>query len=406
MDYRVVILLLAEALFALLLLWRGGALKNARYLCAAVVFTALAFALRGVMLDYETLDYQNFLTKWVDFFRTHGGFRAISQPVGNYNIPYLYFLALISGSGIKDLYLIKLFSIFFDTVLAYAVMQLAGLYRTHPAGKLACFFVVLFWPTVLLNGSLWGQCDSVYASLAVLAVYLALTDRPVLSMLSAAASFAFKLQAVFILPVFAVLWMMKKFKWYHFAIFPAAYVVYVLPAVLLGRPFIDTLTLYLSQTGSIGDGLNYNSPSFFSVFYRFPDPDSTARLFILVAFGYTLLVLGACLALRRRLNNKAVLAAAILLCVGIPFLLPHMHERYFFLADVLTLAAAFACYDLIPAAILTEFASLLGYYAYLRMRFLLPMQYGAAALVITAAIDAAYLLTAVRQGSTNLEKKT
>ena len=66
------------------------------------------------------------------------------------------------------------------------------------------------------------------------------------------------------MPILAVLFFRGKFRLRHFLVFPAVYVLLVLPAVLIGRPFIDTLTLYFSQTGSIGSGLNYNSPSIFA----------------------------------------------------------------------------------------------------------------------------------------------
>lgn len=49
-------------------------------------------------------------------------------------------------------------------MLAWSVMQLVGLFRREAVWKLSAFFLVLFWPTVVLNGALWGQCDSVYAS--------------------------------------------------------------------------------------------------------------------------------------------------------------------------------------------------------------------------------------------------
>ena len=65
-------------------------------------------------------------------------------------------LALISGSSLPDLHLIKLFSILSDVVLAWSVMQLVGLFRRSAAWKLAAFFLVLFWPTVVLNGALWS----------------------------------------------------------------------------------------------------------------------------------------------------------------------------------------------------------------------------------------------------------
>ncbi len=386
MEPAAVILLVLEAVFALWLLWRAGLLTGRAAPAAALLLTAAAFALRALCLPYETLDYQNFLSKWVDFYRQNLGFRSLSCPLGNYNIPYLYFLCFFSYLPIRDLYLIKLLSIFFDVLLAYSAMKLCALCGRGRTARLACFFTVLFLPTVVLNGALWGQCDSIYAALALLGLALALEDRPVLSMLCFTLSFGFKLQAVFILPVLAVLWLRGHYKLWHFLLFPAFYVLLVLPAVLLGKPFAEAFTLYASQTGSIGSGLNYNSPSVYAFFYRAPATAENTRLGILAAFAWMAAVLLLCLLLRKRLTRRALLAAALLLALGIPFFLPHMHERYFFLADILSVCLAFACPPLAPAALLTQFASLLGYHAYLKMRYLLYMDHGARALIAVLAL--------------------
>ena len=397
MTWEVCLLLALEALLALGLLWRGRVLERAPHWIAALLLLALAFAARGAVFSYETLDYQDFLTKWVDFFRTNGHFRALRHSVGNYNIPYLYFLALFSLSSIRDLYLIKLLSTLFDVLLAWSAMRLLARFTKKSGVLIACFFTVLLLPTVFLNSAVWAQCDSSYTALAVLAVALALEDKPVRSMLCIALAFGFKLQAVFVMPVFAVLWMYGKFSWKHFLLFPAFYVALVLPAVLLGRPFWDTVTLYFSQTGSIGSALNYNSSSIFAFFRHVQDPQSASRFAILAAFAYMLLILLVCFVRRERLNDRAVLGAALLFAVGIPFLLPHMHDRYFFCADILSVVLAFACWPCFPAAVLVQFASLLGYHAYLKMRFLLPMRHGAAALVVTLAIAALYFFPALEE---------
>lgn len=391
MDIRVILMLAAVGVFALALLYKEGLLKKPAPIVIAVMLTALALVLRALVFGYETLDYQNFLTRWVDFFRQNGGWRALSEPVGNYNIPYLYFMALFSYSSVKDLYLIKLLSTVFDVLLAYSAMRLVSRWQNSAGLRLGCFFTVLLWPTVFLNSAVWAQCDSIYVALALLGIDLALDERPVLAMTCMALSFGFKLQAVFILPVCAVLWMQGKFKWYHFLVFPAVYVLLVLPAVIIGRPFMDTLLLYFGQTGSIGTGLNYNSPSVFALIRDVADTDAAAKAGIVGAFAYMLAVLGVCFIGRRRLGDQAVFAAAVLLAVGIPFLLPHMHDRYFYAADILTLALAFAFPVYFPTALLTEFASLLGYHAYLKMRYLLPMRYGAAALLIVLAVGIYFL---------------
>ena len=334
MDIHICLLLAAEAGLALVLLWRTGVLpKPAHVLCAALLLTA-AFALRGACLNYVTDDYRNFLSVWVDFFRAHGGLAALRAPVGNYNVPYLTVLALISGSPLPDLHLIKLFSILFDVLLAWSVMQLEGLFRRGAAWKLAAFFLVLFWPTVVLNGALWGQCDSVYAALAVLSVYLVLSGHPLLGVVSIGASFAFKLQAVFVMPVFLLFWLTRRVKLRHALAFPAVCVVMVLPAVIAGRGLWDALTIPFQQTGSIGTGLNYNSPSVFALFGDVANPDAAARLGI----GAAALVIAA-LAVwfwlhRDACSDRALLLAAAVLAAAIPFFLPHMHDRYFFAADV------------------------------------------------------------------------
>ena len=402
MDIRVVILLIMEAALAMILLWYSGVLKTRAQWLVCAALTALAFLLRALVLDYETLDYQNFLCQWVAYYRVHGGFRALGDSLGNYNIPYLYFLALFSYSSISDLYLIKLLSTLFDVLLAWGCLRLCRRVSEDPWRLIACFFTVLFLPTVFLNGALWAQCDSIYTAFAVLALALALEGKGVRSMICLALSFGFKLQAVFVMPVFAALLFAERIKPRHLPVFPLSYVVLVLPAVLAGRPFLETLTLYTSQTGSIGSGLNYNSSSIFAIFWNVKDPESAAAFAIIAAFVYMILVLALAWRFRERLSDRALLLLAVLLAVGIPFLLPHMHDRYFFTADTLTAALAFVCPPAALAALLTQFASLLGYHAYLKMRFLLPMKYGAWALILTLLFCFVLLALELR-GETNSE---
>lgn len=261
---------------------------------------------------------------------------------------------------------------------------------------------MLFLPTVILNGSLWGQCDSIYTAFAVLGLYLALDERPWLSVCCIALSFAFKLQAVFILPVYAVLLFTGRIRLRHIAAFPAAYVLAVLPAVLLGRPFLETLTLYFSQAGTVGDALNYNAPSIFSLLPNIQDAAKWSKPAVLWSFGFVALVLGAAAARRTAAGDKTVLAAAVLFAVGIPFLLPHMHDRYFYCADVLSMVLAFAVPQMLGLPLLVELGSFLSYYAYLRLRYLLPPAAGGwfmAAAFLAAGVCFAISLSSVKKSA-------
>ena len=382
MDAVTITILLLIAAGALVLLYLTGMLKRPEHVVICAALIAGAFVIRGLCMNHVTLDYENFLAGWVDYYRQNAGFAALGDKIGNYNLPYLYFLAFFSYIGVYDLYLIKALSIVFDVVLAWGCMQLVGEFTKSTAKKLTAFFLVLYWPTVILNGAYWGQCDSIYAAFAVLSIYLALSGRGAAGIACIAVSFAFKLQAVFIMPIFVVLLIAKRVKLWHFAIFPVTYVTLMLPAVFAGYPLPDTITLYFDQMGTVGSALNYTSRSIYAFSRNVANESLASSLGILAAFMLMAAVFAWAFVRRRYLNNWAILGCAVILCVGIPYFLPHMHERYFFVADILTLALAVAAPEYMVLPVLTQFASLLGYHAYLKGRYLMPMSYGAVALAV------------------------
>ena len=379
----------------LLLLREGVADTRPRRITAAVLLTG-AFALRFAVLDYETLDYQNFLTVWVDFFRRSGGIRAIGTPVGNYNIPYLFFLALCSYLDFPDLYLIKMFSVAFDVVLSWGCMKLVRHFDRRQNVALAAFLGALWLPTVFLNGALWGQCDVIYVSLAVVSLWAAFSGRSRLSLAMIALSFAFKLQAIFFCPVFLVLLVHKRIPWRQLWIVPATYVAAVSPAIIAGRDFLETVLLYFTQTDSIGTGLNYNSSSVYAFYRGGGNEAALARLGLGAAFIFCgLLLWGLCR--RKSVDDRTLLAAFTLCVICVPLLLPHMHDRYFFGADVMSLVLSLTALPLLPIVPLCSFASLLGYHAYLKMKFFLPMKYGAEALIAAALAVTVYMRLSLRK---------
>lgn len=399
MDAVTITILLVIAAGALVLLYLTGVLRRPEHVVICAALIAGAFVIRGLCMSHVTLDYEDFLSQWVDYYRQNGGFAALGDKIGNYNLPYLYFLAFFSYIGVNDLYLIKALSIVFDVILAWGAMQLIGVYTASSAKRLTAFFLVLYWPTVILNGAYWGQCDSIYTAFAVISIYLALSSRGAAAMICIAVSFAFKLQAVFIMPIFVVLLIAKRVKLWHFVLFPVTYVVLMLPAVMAGYPLLDTITLYFDQMGTVGSALNYNSSSIYALFGSVSNESLASALGVLAAFTLMGGVFLWAFMRRRYLNDWALLGCAVILAVGIPYLLPHMHERYFFVADILTLLLAVAAPEFMVLPVLCEFASLLGYHAYLKMRYLLPMSYGAVALAVVLAGAVAYTAAQLRPAS-------
>ncbi len=378
----ITVLLVFFAAFGYFMLRSLRAVDTAARTAAFFIPLLVLLLARVLVFNYETLDYQDFLAPWTEFFRANGGLRAIGAPIGNYNVPYLFFLAVCSYIPVSELYLIKLFSVFFELVLAYALGRITLHVSSSPVRAGLCFVLTLALPTAFLNGSLWGQCDAVYASLALLSVALGLEKKPVGALILAGIAFAFKLQAIFVLPVFALFLFTRRVKWYHLPLFPAAYLAAVSPAIIAGRGFWDTVLTYVSDASTIGTGLNYNSPSVFAYVTNVADPTLAGRIGTLISFVICMALIIAVIACRKRIGSQELLLCAAILAVGVPLFLPHMHDRYFFMADAIVLAVAFCVPKLAISVPLVSFASLLGYHAYLRMRYLLPMKWGFFALLI------------------------
>lgn len=353
------------------------------YVCLAVL--VLALAVRFPMLSHQTYDYQDFLSPWVQFFRENGGFRALRQPLGDYNVPYLYFLAAFSYLPISELYLIKALSLAFDLLLAFTGARLARRVFGGPYAYPAVFSVLLLLPTVVLNGAYWGQCDSLYASLTLLALADALEDHPARSVIWLGIAFSFKLQTIFLIPLWCILWYSKRLKFRHLCLFPVSYFAAILPALLLGRPLLSILGVYFQQAGQYHDRLTLNAPSLFALipYGAEVNADLLAKVGIGAAF---LLVLGLLTWLffyRRRLTVQHILTAALILSIGVPLFLPYMHDRYFFLADTLSAVWAVSAYRRAPVPVCVQIASYGGYHAYLTLRYAFPMAWGAWLMLIS-----------------------
>ena len=366
----VLAVLLGLAALALVLLWQAGLPRH--WLFPALLPVALALFLRVLCLDHITLDYENFLSVWAEFFRENGGFAAIRYPVGNYNAPYLYFMAAISYLPVPDLYCIKLFSMLFDVLLAWGGARLVRHFSGADSWKpWLAFAVLLLLPTPILNGAYWGQCDALYGALVVHALSCALDRRSGWSVVWLAVAFSFKLQTIFLIPLWGVLWLTGRVKFRHLCLFPATYVLTILPALLLGKPLGDILGVYLGQTAEYADRLTLNAPSVYALIPSGAEVDHSLAFYLGIAAAF-LLVLSVFLILflvRDRVTDQVLMTVAVIFAVGIPFLLPSMHERYFFLADVLTVAWACISPRRLPQAIAVQFASLGAYHAYLTLRY-------------------------------------
>lgn len=286
-------------------------------------------------MPFQSADYIDCLQEWAAAIRQAPGFESFSQTIGDYNVPYFYLLFIIAKltTVAGELYWIKLVSIAFEVIGAVYIMRILSLATKNKIALLASMFAVLLLPSVILNGSAWGQCDAIYTSLGLAGIYYGLNRRSKLAFLFFALAFSFKLQSIFfILPAFALL-LLKRIRWKDIWVFLAVFCALLLPALIAGRPAADTLSIYYKQA-EFYKWLHLNAPTIFGLF----EPETNSSMFAragMLAAGAVLLAFALYLFVRRgRLNTERILEAAYLSLLIIPFLLPSMHERYFFAADV------------------------------------------------------------------------
>lgn len=394
-------------------------------------FLMLTMLARVGMLDYISADYDYFLAGWLDVFRV-GGFATLGENVGDYNLLYQYVLLLISKSSLHELYLIKLLTIIFDYALALVMMRAAGRFASRRAA-LPVFLIVTVLPTTLIDGAAWGQCDSVYVFFIVLSLYLLATDRPSRSAIALAVAFAFKLQTIFFFPVVLLGLIHKRYRLGHALVFAAAYLVTMIPALIAGRPFFDALSVYASQSmGQYYDRLTYNAPNLYLFFpmllfsnsqnytwmryiegvdmesqngYLHPDlmPGmQTAALYACVLL--TLLVVIYWLIHWREITPDMTLAFALFFAIFLPFVMPKIHERYFFLADMLAILYAAQRRDRRFVPLLVISASLMCYLPYLTRQRPVDERYLALMMLAALVVVSRDLLQGMRRRRAQLAK--
>lgn len=355
-----------------------------------ITSTVVGLLFRVLLFNFESSDYGFYLVDWMNKISSVDGFQRFGVDVGNYTCPYLYFLALISFIPLNKLYLIKIFSCAFDFILAIVSSYLTYEITNDKTKSAFTYVTIILCPTVIVNSAMWGQCDVIYVTFVLWSLLYLLKDKPCKSMLLFGLAFSIKLQSIFIAPLLLLLLISKKIKIRHLFIIPFTYVSTCAPAILAGRNPISTLTVYLTQ-GSSHKFLSANAPSLWG-FTRDLDVNDSQIITIIsiMLAGAAVLFLLLYSALKRKLSDDEMFDLACIFVIVIPFLLPRMHERYFYLSDILMIIYAFKYRKRWFVPVLTISSSL---YCYLR--YLYPTTVGLCPLVlgtIPMAISVVYLL--------------
>lgn len=333
---------------------------------AVVMSVAAALALYALVWPVPMQDLANDYVPWLRHIIAAGPLTAFSTPFASYNPPYLYALAIVSPlhALLSLMSVIKTLSVIGTVAMACAMARLLRTLEVKDAERWAALILVL--PTAMLNAGLLAQCDAMWAAPCLCALDAAIRRRPVPMLAWCGVALAFKLQAILFAPFVMAMLLHHRVPVWRWFIVPAIFLASLLPAWLVGWPAGDLLGIYAFQAGSF-PRLALNAPNVWSIVQALVPADAPrlSGLAMASAIGASAAYIAY---FSVRMPRGAAIVPVALLGVLIPAgLLPHMHERYFFLADMIAFAWAVTARDrpALHVAILVQCGSTAALAAYL-----------------------------------------
>ena len=301
-----------------------------------MVFAALA--LRVFLAPYEDPNYTYFIGPWFEHL-DQKGFAGLGDNFANYNVPYLYVLYLGTLLPADPLLIVKVIATLFDLSLAAGIAAIVWRLRRNAFHAASAGAVALILPEVFLNSALQGQADSTYTSFLVWSAYFVVRRRDVPAWVMFGLAFSFKLQAMFMLPWILVALVVQRHRIRAVLIGMAVFFMAWIPAMIAGRDLKSLARIYRTQAD--GKHLTREAANLWQwIPDRLYDYARPAGL----AFALAVVALLALLYLRRAPSVKPpelwLLQVGAGMATAVPFVLPQMHDRFFFAASVFTLICA------------------------------------------------------------------
>ena len=329
----------------------------------------IRLSLRGFVSGDAGVDLLN----WYAEIQSGGGLKSLGHQVGNYNMLYQFLIAIMTYIPIQPLYAYKALSCVFDYLLAGAVGYLV--YKLVEEDKrwkgLLAYGMVILSPIVFLNSAVWAQCDSIYVFWIILSLIFLLQEKYIPTFLCYGIAIAFKLQAVFFLPVLLFLYfILKKFPALYFAFIPIMLCISGIPGMIMGRNLMDIFTVYLGQADT-HPKMSMNYPGFW-VILNDAAMEETYSTYKTAALLLTILVLAAWMIFftvkKTEMSKENIVYISFILVYSCVFFLPAMHERYGYLYEILAIIIIFLYKETAPLLLSLLLISLFTYGFYLHGR--------------------------------------
>lgn len=311
---------------------RHRLIKYAILLFISFIAVYIRYLGRDVLSD----DIKNCVTGWYNELVSAGpGLNSLLNYTGDYAMPYVFLIWLISKSSLPLIYSIKIIHALFDFGLAVVMGKIIKYFRPENDNSFCWgYCITLLLPNVFLNSCYWGQCDVIYTFFLFAAFLSFLYKKYPIVMIFFGIALSVKLQSVFFLPFLLIAyWLLKEFSVLQFLIVPVVMLVMNIPAMIAGYSPLITFAAYNRQINGY-PWLYYFYPNLYFFFQ--------ARPYYLFGSGAILLTVTAFLIFvvllvekKVELNRENMVPILLWTAYTCTFFLPTMHERYGYFAEMI-----------------------------------------------------------------------
>lgn len=308
-------------------------------LCYLIAMTVLGMAIRLTLRTVTTVDWEMYWDPWISDLKEMG-FSYLATDRYDYAPTFVYILWVISKLPINPMTGYKAIHIAIDFVAAAVMGKIVYKVTDSRVKGITSYVVMLLVPTIWANSALWAQCDIIFMTFLLLCFYYLFEERPNLALFFYGMAFVFKLQSLFIFPFLVILWVNRKVKLQHFLWIPGLYILSIIPAWIAGRPLMDLINIYMAQGAQDVWSLSIKWPNIYQIignqYFLLEYADAGTWLIL----GILMCILFGMAQKRYRITNEFIVEMALFFAILTPFFLPHMHERYGCVADILAIIYA------------------------------------------------------------------
>lgn len=357
-------------------------IKNLKFKTVDILFVAalwiFALIIRIKLYPIISADYWGFLEEWMNKIKELGGFRSMGTKISNYSSSYMYLMCIVSGAE-NSMYALKTISVVFDYLASFAVFLIIHNITKSTRKSIIGMAILLLCPTVFIDSAYWCQCDIIYTCIILYALYFFFKGNSKICFIILGVAFSFKLQTVFILPFMLIMWLKNKtVKLIDFLYIPVVFALIQIPAWMMGRPFSELLGVYFDQSSYYPWGtLEY--PNIYALLdetmqnmHHTPEITGAGTFVTILILGFLAYYIYT---KKIKLTSDLMITIALFTVAITVYCLPHMHDRYGFLIDLLAIIYAVLRPKKLPIMIGFFVVSIFTFMPYLIAVHILPIVY-------------------------------